>query len=164
MGLAHLAKYHQWTGTLARSILENLTEEEFSRDLGEPIGSIRDKVIHILLAFETMTGHLTKDWDSVEVAAERFQTMSCRELLQHWEQKDQEIILGLEKEVNEAVSIQRADGSEFTMNIDDFYLQYVLHTVYHRGQLNYCLKSLGKERIDADYIYYFDYLDKPLED
>ncbi|MFX0117319.1 MAG: DinB family protein [Candidatus Hodarchaeota archaeon] len=120
MRFRHLGKYHQWTGNITRGILENLTEEEFSQNLGSLIGSIRDKVIHILLALETMTGHLTKNWNSVKTAAERLQAMSCQELLDHWAQKDQEIAIGLEKEIDKVVSIQRADGSTFTMNIDDF--------------------------------------------
>jgi uncharacterized damage-inducible protein DinB len=46
----------------------------------------------------------------------------------------------------------------FKMNSDDLLLQYILHTLYHRGQLNYYLRALDKDRIDADYLYYFDEL------
>ena len=91
MSLSNIAKYHLWVGDQTREILRDLTEEEFSRDLGEPIGAVRDKVMHILQAFETCFALLTNDWDSLEKTTKRLETMNYEEVLQHWEQKDKEL-------------------------------------------------------------------------
>lgn len=106
MSLSNIAKFHLWVGDQTREVLRDLTEEEFSRDLGEPIGAVRDKVMHILQAFETCFALLTNDWDSLEKTTKRLETMSYEEVLQHWEQKDKEIADGLQCQVTKTVSIQ----------------------------------------------------------
>jgi len=153
-----LGKYHLWACNESRKQLEKLTDEEFSNNFGPIIGSIRDKVEHIILAIEFCFCRITDDTSTPEKLVERIKNMSKIELLKHWKQRDKEISNGLQKATKKAIIIERMDESSFVMNLDDFYLQYILHTVYHRGQLNYCLKALNKERIEADYLYFFDEL------
>ena len=153
-----LGKYHLWAGNQSRKQLEKLTDEEFSKNLSSTIGSIQDKVEHTILAIEFCFRRITNDSSPPDRTVERIKKMSKKELLTHWEQRDQQIANGLQQVTKENMIIERMDGSSFVMNLNDFYLQYVLHTVYHRGQLNYCLKKLNKERIEADYLYFFDEL------
>ena len=53
MGLENIAKYHFWVGEIARDILMELSEEEFTQDHGEILGSIQTKVEHIIFALLT---------------------------------------------------------------------------------------------------------------
>ncbi|MFX0124641.1 MAG: DinB family protein [Candidatus Hodarchaeota archaeon] len=154
-----LGKYHVWAGSESRKQLETLTDEEFSKNLGPILGSVRAKVEHIILAIESCFRRITDDPSSVENLVKHIKNMSKEELLKYWEHKDNEIANGLQGDTGKTIIIQRMDDSSFVMNLKDFYLQYVLHTVYHRGQLNYCLKKLNIERIEADYLYFFDELD-----
>lgn len=153
-----LGKYHLWAGNESRKQLEKVTDDEFSKNLGSTVGSLQEKVEHIILAIESCFRRIIDDASSHEKLVERITSMSKIELLKHWEQRDNELSKGLQQATKKAIIIERMDGSSFVMNLDDFYLQYVLHTVYHRGQLNYCLKKLNKERIEADYLYFFDEL------
>ncbi len=159
MGIVNLGKYHLWAGNETRKQLENLSEEEFSLDLDPILGSVRGKVEHIILAIESCFIRITSNSSSPEEIVNRIKSMTIKELLKHWELRDKEIAKALQIDMNKTITIQRINNSSFIMNLDDYYLQYVLHTVYHRGQLNYCLKKLDKERIDADYLYYLDELD-----
>lgn len=159
MDIINLGKYHLWAGNESRKQLERLTDEEFSKNYGSIVGSVQEKVEHIILALESCLQRITKDPGSHEKLVERIKSMSKKELLKHWEQIDKKIANGLQQDTKKTIIIQRMDDSSFVMNLNDFYLQYVLHTVYHRGQLNYCLKKLNKERIEADYLYFFDELD-----
>jgi uncharacterized damage-inducible protein DinB len=86
-------------------------------------------------------------------------SFSKEELLSCWEDLDTKVSDGLQNDLEGTVEIQRRDGNSFCLKREDFYLQYIFHTIYHRGQLNYCLKALGKDRIDGDYLFYFDELD-----
>ena len=158
MGNENLGKYHLWAGKESRKQLERVTDDEFSKNLGSTVGSLREKVEHIILAIEFCFRRITDDTSSPEELVKRIKNMSKSELLKHWERKDNELSNGLQQAIKKAIIIERMDESSFVMNLDDFYLQYVLHTVYHRGQLNYCLKKLNKERIEADYLYFFDEL------
>lgn len=153
-----LGKYHLWAGIQSRKQLEKLTDEEFSKYLGSTIGSIRGKVEHIILAIESCFRKINNDSSPLDKFVERFKKMSKKELLTHWEHRDKQIANGFQQATKKNIIIERMDNSSFVMNLNDFYLQYILHTVYHRGQLNYCLKKLNKERIEADYLYFFDEL------
>ncbi len=159
MGLINLGKYHLWAGNESRKQLEKLSDEEFSQVLSPNIGSVREKVEHIILAIESCFLRITRDSSSPEEIVNQLKSMPNKELLEHWEHRDKDMVDALQQEMKGTVRIQRMDESSFVMNVEDYYLQYILHTIYHRGQLNYCLKKLNKERINADYIYYFDELD-----
>ncbi|MHA2247781.1 MAG: DinB family protein [Candidatus Hodarchaeales archaeon] len=158
MGINFIGKYHLWAGNESRKQLEKLTDEEFSQDFGSTIGSIRDKVEHILLAMEFCFKRVINDSSAPEETVNRIKNMSNQALLKHWEHRDKKLANALQQDMDGIITIQRMNESSFVMNLEDFYLQYVLHTVYHRGQVNYCLKKLNKDRIDADYLYYFDEL------
>jgi uncharacterized damage-inducible protein DinB len=160
MILSNLGKYNLWAGDEARRILQKITLDEFDKDFEEPVGSLRKKVEHILLAYETCYSFYYNKWDDVKERGEKVKSMTKKELLEHWQLKDNFIVEQLEKGAIEKVKIQRASEEDyFIMNGEDFLLQYILHTVYHRGQLNYNLKLLESPRIEADYLYYFDELD-----
>ncbi|MFQ5976795.1 MAG: DinB family protein [Candidatus Heimdallarchaeota archaeon] len=144
MSLSNIGRYHQWVGGQARTLLAELTDEHFTKDLGAPIGSVRDKVVHILEALETMKAFLTNDWEAARANVESFALMKPDTLLEYWQKADHFLATKLQGPLSGSVTIQRGNNSAFVMSLGDFYLQYVLHTVYHRGQLNYCLKVLGK--------------------
>ena len=158
MANEYLGKYHLWAGIQSRKQLEKLTDEEFSKNLGSTVGSIQGKVEHIILAIESCFRTIANDSSPPDKMVEHIKRMSKEELLTHWEQRDKKIANGFQQATKKNIMIERMDNSSFVMNLKDFYLQYILHTVYHRGQLNYCLKKLNKERIEADYLYFFDEL------
>ncbi|MFX0091567.1 MAG: DinB family protein [Candidatus Hodarchaeota archaeon] len=157
MGLSNLGKYNLWAGEKTRNILKNLTEEEFTQDLGIPFGSIRDKCLHILLALETCFATLEAKLDELIAQAPQIEKMSNQELLNKWAERDQQLAEALQGNTSGTVKVLHL-GEPFTMNQGDFYLQYVNHTTYHRGQLVLALKKLGKEAVGTDYIMYFDEL------
>jgi uncharacterized damage-inducible protein DinB len=161
MVLSNLVQYHLWADDLAREILNKLTEEEFSKDFGNIIGNVRDKVEHIVLTLETCFAFLKNDWNDYKHTVEKVNTLSMNELVEYWAERDKDLSKEFEKMDFKPVIIQRiAEDDYFKMSRDDFILQYILHTIYHRGQLNYCLRALNKDRIEADYLYYFDELNQ----
>jgi uncharacterized damage-inducible protein DinB len=167
MGLENIAKYHFWVGEKARDILKEISEEEFKQDHGEIIGSIQTKVEHIIFALLTCFNILGVQVDyldpNFEKTIKKIQSFSRKELLAYWKELDNKLVNAFNEDLTGTVTIQRLDGDSFCLKRDDFLLQYILHTVYHRGQLNYCLKVLNKNRIEGDYLFYFDELDTVLD-
>lgn len=161
MVLSNLGKYNLWAGNEARKILQKLASDDFNKDLGDPIGSLRQKVEHILLAYETCYSFYYNSWEDMKNRVKRVKSMSKAELLDYWYLRDKFLSEQLEQADFGKIKIQRASEDDyFLINGDDFLVQYILHTVYHRGQLNYCLNLLESPRIEADYLYYFDDLDE----
>ncbi|MHA2039678.1 MAG: hypothetical protein ACW98X_24945, partial [Promethearchaeota archaeon] len=123
------------------------------------IGSTREKVEHIIFALETGFAFLRNDWKYHQKSIEHIKSLDMKDLLKYWAEKDKEISREMIREDFSPVVIQRTNPDDyFKMNGDDLLLQYILHTVYHRGQLNHCLQALDKDRIEADYLYFFDEL------
>ena len=167
MGLKNLGLYHRWAGKKSREILSGLSEEEFNRDCGEILGSVRQKVEHIIYSLITCFSHLNERLSFMEESLQgtylKVAGYTIEQLLDCWDDIDEHLSDGL---INDSgtIELKRKDGGSFCLMRDDLYLQYILHTIYHRGQVNYCLKFLSKPRINADYLFYFDELDTSLED
>ncbi len=167
MGLKNLGLYHNWVGKKSREIIDELTEEEFNQDCGEILGSVRHKVEHMIFSLITCFFHLNEKLpfmeESLEKTYQKVAEYKTEQFLVLWNDLDKYITDGL---INDSgtVELRRRDGDSFCLLRDDLYLQYILHTIYHLGQLNYCLKFLEKPRINSDYLFYFDELDTLLED
>jgi len=101
--------------------------------------------------------------ESLEETYQKVAEYSMEQLMDCWEVLDSRLSNGFTSDLRSTVELQRQDGGSLCLMRDDLYLQYILHTIYHRGQLNYCLKFLGKTRINTDYLFYFDELDTSLE-
>ena len=43
---------------------------------------------------------------------------------------------------------------EIRVNHDDFFMQYVFHTIHHRAQIMSAMRALGKEGKTTDYLFY----------
>jgi uncharacterized damage-inducible protein DinB len=168
MGINNLGLYHNWVGEKSRKILNELTEEEFDQDCGEILGSVRQKVEHMVFALITCFSHLNENLPFMEESLpETYRKVAgyTRDMLMDcWEDLDKRIKSGITDDLRGTVELKRGDGGSFCLKLDDLYLQYIIHSIYHRGQLNYNLKFLNKPRINADYLFYFDKLDASLEE
>ncbi len=169
MGMKNLANYHLWVGDKSREILQSLSEEEFFRNLDPILGSTKNKVVHICSALLRCFSLLKKDLEFFDLHIEGgfYQIVdqySQSELIQLWEQLDNQLVSEIQNNSDGTVAVPRNDGDSFCMMKLDFYLQYITHTIYHRGQLNYCLKKLEKPRIEGDYLHYFNEIDTALDE
>jgi uncharacterized damage-inducible protein DinB len=168
MSLKNLALYHHWVGEKSREILKTLSEEEFRKEINETIGSVRQKVEHIihalLFCFHTLKVEVNHSGTTFKETIQNIAQLNETDLLICWQDLDKRLSNAFITDNTGTVEIQRKDGNSFCLKRDDFYLQYLLHTVYHRGQLNYCLKALNKPPINGDYLFYFDEVDTALDD
>ncbi len=170
MGMKNLAKYHLWVGEKSRALLQELSEEEFVLDLGSTLGSTKEKVVHICSA-------LLRGFSLLKIELSFFDQLNApggfyhlldentqSTLIELWKNLDYQLGHEIQNNLDGTVAVPRRDGDSFCMMKDDFYLQYIIHTIYHRGQLNYCFKALNKPRVEGDYLYYFDELDTSVDE
>jgi len=167
MDSRHLAEYHVWAGEKTRKIVELLSEVEYEKEIDKILGSIKEKSSHIvnalLFCFQQMKIEFEYLAESSRETIEQTYSLSREELMWCWKMADDKLAELILEERSGTVTYSRNDGESFCLQVDDFLLQYLFHTIYHRGQLNFCLKALEKPRIDSDYLFYFAELDKKLQ-
>ncbi len=159
MILENLGKYHVWAGQRMREILNELTDDEFARDLGEPFGTVRAMTEHIVLALEICFAIVNDELNTFEERASYILRLTNQNLLKRWEERDQDLAKGFASHPTGSVEVGHFP-TPFSLNLADFYFQYVNHTTYHRAQLIFALKMLNKPTVGTDYLFYFDELNQ----
>ena len=160
MDLLKLAKYNIWANDKVRNLLKGLTEEEFSREVLPPYGNIRSLVAHIVLAIE-FNFVLRVDGGTIDVGDlwESLWRLPIGELLDHWRDMDLRLIGFASTHMDlDAVFPNFLGRGEIRVGHDDFYTQYLIHTVHHRAQVMSALRLMGKEAIGTDYLFYLSSL------
>ncbi|MHA2074807.1 MAG: DinB family protein [Candidatus Hodarchaeales archaeon] len=167
MDSRHLAEYHVWAGEKTREIVGLLSDVEYEKEIDKILGNTKEKSIHIVIAllfcFHRMKIEFEYLAESPRETIGKMYSLSREELMRCWKMADDKLAELILEERSGTVTYTRNDGESFCLQVDDFLLQYLFHTIYHRGQLNYCLKALNKPRIESDYLFYFAEIDKRLE-
>ncbi|MBU7046508.1 MAG: hypothetical protein HXS54_08730 [Theionarchaea archaeon] len=90
--LAKLCDYQIWADNLIRDMLHNLTEKEFTQEIGPPFGSVKNLCVHIVLALEyNIESFIEKVPVNGEELYEALGNLSKDELLTTWEDMDKKL-------------------------------------------------------------------------
>ncbi len=156
MNLQRLAEYQIWANDQTRELLVGLTEEEYSRDVLPPFGSIRNLCAHITLAIEfNLKLQVYKEEFDLEECREEIYTAPKERLLEMWRQADLRLLEYSESRTDETYVFRNFLGEgQITLDQDDYISQYLLHTQHHRGQIMSVLRVMGKEAVTTDYLFY----------
>lgn len=161
MELVNLANYHRWANERTRSILTGLTKEEFTRDLIPPLGSIQNHVFHTMIAiYYKIHQRVEIDEKEYHQITEKWSKLSLLELMDEWRKVDDSLIVFAGDPAVEVSKFPNLFGEgEMAIDHSGFFLQYLLHSTYHRGQIMSALRMIGKEGIGTDYLLYLSYLE-----
>ena len=156
MKLEKLAEYQIWANDVTRGILGDLTEEEFSKEVVPPFGSIRRLASHITLAIEyNIERRVKKKEVDPYKLGEEISKMPKESLLARWGKMDGELLEFAKTETGEEYAFPNfLREGEIRVNHDDFFMQYVFHTIHHRAQIMSAMRALGKEGKTTDYLFY----------
>ncbi len=138
-----------------------LTEEEYCKDLIPPLNSIKNHVIHSILAIEynlrvRVNGEKADSYEIGDAVA----GMSIQEAMLYWEKIDRQLVDFASTRLDLDATFPNFLG-EGTMRVnhDDFLTQYVVHTAYHRSQIMSAMRMMGKEGVGTDYLFYLSHLE-----
>ena len=158
--LVKLADYHLWANDRVRGIIRGITREEYEKELIPPYNSILRLVIHSILAVEynILLRVKQENADPYEVG-DKIASMTIKEVCEHWRSIDLELVdFSSNYQELQATFPNFLGEGEMTVDHDDFFMQYMIHTAYHRSQIMSAMRMLGKEGIGTDYLFYLSSL------
>jgi uncharacterized damage-inducible protein DinB len=143
-----MADYHLWAGWKMRELLSDVDAETFLKVVGGR--SPKDLVQHIVLALETCFFYIDNQKD--DAVFERAKRLPRQELLQRWEALDTRLSQAIEEIPQGKIAVTHITDAPFEVDLVDFFLQYLIHTTHHRGQLAMILSNLGYDVPGTDYL------------
>jgi uncharacterized damage-inducible protein DinB len=160
MDLVKLADYHLWANDRVRGIIQDLTREEYEKEVIPPCKNILGLVIHSILAVEYNIWARVKEEkiDPYDIG-DRIASMSIEEACTHWRNVDLALVEFASTHLDlKATFPNFLKEGEMIVDHDDFFMQYMVHTAYHRSQIMSAMRMLGKEGIGTDYLFYLSSL------
>lgn len=153
-----LYAYNRWANHRTLSSLSGLSSEEFNQNFPVSFGSIRGVLVHILgvewLYLQRWTGVSPPALPGVE----EFPDLGS--LRGYWEQIVTEQSRFLEtltdSKLQQRLSYINLVGRAYEYPLVDIMQHMVNHSTYHRGQIVFLLRMLGKKAVSTDYLLYFD--------
>jgi uncharacterized damage-inducible protein DinB len=156
MILEKAAEYQIWANDAVREIVRKLNTDEFSKE------NIQDYIVHIIVAIEYNLESIIKKKDvDYGVMYEDLYKQSKEKLLENWSKTDEKLLTYIKNIGEDKIvfpNFIKGEG-EVLMTQEDYYFQYLTHTIYHRGQLMTALKKIGKKGVTTDYLLYLFDLD-----
>ncbi len=160
MDLAKLADYHLWANDRVRSIIIGLTPEEYEREIIPPYDSIKRLILHSVLAVEfNLKARVEEDDVDPYQIGDTISAMTIDEVCEHWRNIDLDLVSFASSHLDlEAVFPNFLKDGQMTVDHDDYFIQYIIHTAYHRSQIMSAMRILGKEGVGTDYLFYLSSL------
>jgi uncharacterized damage-inducible protein DinB len=142
--------YHVWAIEITLNNCQSLDDKAFIRDLGNSFASVRDTLVHCLMAdgaWYHRVQHLPFEKpnpaDYPDLASVR---AAWQPLLAKWQ-----VLVG-EKDQSERIDYQAFDGTPYNSSFGDIVRHVVNHESYHRGQIAMMLRLLGSKAQSTDVI------------
>ena len=156
MILEKLDRYQLWADDIARDLVGDLNDEEFTREILPPFGSIRSLCAHITIAIEfNLKYHVDKAEFDPEELGEEIHTAPKGRLLEMWREADTRLLEFAKTRGDETYVFRNFLGEgQIPLDRDDYLSQYILHTQHHRAQIMSALRLMEKEAKTTDYLFY----------
>ena len=152
-----LFTYYYWARDEQLEACEALSEEQWTRDLGNSFASVRDTFHHILIAEwawnrRWRNGALDNVPDPNDVPT----VAALRERWQPIEADTKNFLAGLDHDrqndgLNKNVTFTNMQGNENTCALWETFYHLLNHQSYHRGQITTMLRQLGADAPSVDY-------------
>jgi uncharacterized damage-inducible protein DinB len=148
--------YHYWANKRLLAVMDDLTAEQYSRDLGSSFPSLQATVAHMLHA-ETIWLSRFLGAPVAGVQADDVPTPGAAR--QRWAELEQQLlkfINGLDQVgVDRVLTVKTSTGQEFRHPLWEALQHLVNHGTYHRGQLTTMLRQVGASPLSTDLITYY---------
>ncbi len=156
-GIHLLFEYNYWAKARIMSVVERLTEEQFTQNLGSSHSGIHGTLVHIVGA-----EHI---WLSRWIGKSEFKLLDPKDyptraiMQEKWDEVEQrmgEFVGSLtETDLSNVVTYKTTEGKQFSNPLWQMMQHMVNHSTYHRGQVVTMLRQLGVRPIGTDLITFY---------
>lgn len=147
--LLRMGQYMLWADEKIWDVVQTLTDEEFSQELGPNSGCIRDRYLHMA---QGHSGWFCR-WMNKEpekVLIEKLDRNALFSFLHRYNGLIMDLIQG---NGVDAVKMPSRAG-EMYLKMEEMVFNIINHATYHRGQIVLLLRLLGKRVNATDYVPY----------
>jgi uncharacterized damage-inducible protein DinB len=162
--LRDLYEYNEWANERVLDAAARLSPEAFSTPDDTPHGSIRDTLLHMILAqyywLSWWDGTAPTREDALRLARERFDPArhpdiaSIRASWRDVQGRTQTFLAGINDDTATATFSSTRAGSAWSIPLWKLMTQVAIHGAQHRSEIAVRLTSLGHSPGDLDYIFY----------
>ena len=143
-----MSKYLFWADLTIWNIVQNLTDEEYKRDLYDNGGSIQRRYTH--LAEDLWEWYY--DWVGQDRGEEPdFMSMSREEVFKSINEYSKMFTDMIETRTVNHLDLDTGEV-KLRISFDEILFHLVNHATYHRGQIVMGLRILGKNVVMTDYV------------
>lgn len=152
--ILELYEFNDWAMQRLLQATESLSDEEFTRDMGNSFASIRDTLVHIVGAEWVW---LTR-WRGTSPSAipNMDAELTHAQIAAWWREirADRALYLtGLQEDaLDGALAYTNFAGKPFSIPLRHAFRHMVNHSTYHRGQIMTMIKQLGRKPVSSDLI------------
>jgi uncharacterized damage-inducible protein DinB len=154
--LKSLLAYDEWANRQMLSDIEQLTEEQLTRDLSSSHRSILETLAHIVAVewvwLERLKGNSPQAppaWCS-EPSVDLL-----KEQLGATEAERRDFVAALSDDsLSSVIDYKTLDGTAASSKLDDIFRHVVNHSTYHRGQVSTMMRQSGGKVTSTDLIFY----------
>lgn len=144
------AEYNLWANTIVCGWLEQISNEQWTKEIISSFNSIQETVLHIISAEKAWLQRFKKqpfEWLQTTYKG------SKEDHIKLWKENSAELKAFIdafdEKELDTNLDFKRLNGEAYSMPYYQLFAHVVNHATYHRGQLVTMLRQAGFEGISS---------------
>jgi uncharacterized damage-inducible protein DinB len=139
-----IAEYNLWANTIVCDWLEQITDEQWNKEIFSSFNSIQETVLHIISAEKAWLQRFKKQ--PVEWLQSTYRGTK-NEHIKLWKDNSAELKAFIdafdENDLNKNLDFKRLNGDAYSMPYYQLFAHVVNHATYHRGQLVTMLRQSG---------------------
>ena len=154
----NLYEYNYWANHRLLEIIETLSQDQFSKDLGSSHGGIQGTLVHTMGAEEIWLKRWKGESPASFYAAADFPTYDA--LSDHWEMVEMELMgfchmLKADSDIQKTITYKDLKGNAYSQPLWQLMQHLPNHSTYHRGQIVTMLRQLGVKPVGTDLVGFF---------
>ncbi|MFQ5978479.1 MAG: DinB family protein [Candidatus Heimdallarchaeota archaeon] len=145
-----LAEFNVWADHAVMALVDDLSEDDYYRDLGSTIGSVHIKCAHIAGVSKFFV-HVLDDSLETPPKFPDLSGLTRTDLLSQWKELNVKL-KDLIQQKQGRHSVTLLGGIQAALDLEHIHFDAIDHASYHRGQIMLCLRLLGKKTANTDYL------------
>lgn len=152
-----LFDFNAWATDRLMGVVETLSEEQYTKNMGSSHGGIQGTLVHILASYEMWLLRWMGNPSNKMLSVQDVPTLAAAK--KQWSETQQNLanfVNGLtEQDLTEVISYTNTKGESYSTPLGQMMQHLVNHSTYHRGQIVTMLRQLGVKPVNTDMIFYF---------